>query len=82
MFRGYRINGFLFGPPNSKNLFFESLCVEKAVFMHIWIIGSSPISIPFFRATFFRCEGFVRHVSWLSDLRFAFRPPKPQKLCL
>ena len=80
MFHGFRINGLRFDPPNKKkNSIFKSLLVEKAVFMHIFITRS-PISIPFVPTTFVRCVGCVRLVSWLSDLRFAFWPPKPQKL--
>ena len=79
-FQGYRINGLRFDPPNHKNIVFESLWVEKAIFMHSWIIGS-PIPIPLLPKTFFRCLGGGSHVSWQSDLRFAFWPPKPQKLC-
>ena len=47
--------------------------------MHLWITGS-PIPIPFLWTTLFRCVGGVRYVSRISDLRFAFWPPKPKKL--
>ena len=67
---------FAFWPVNPKNLVFKSQWVVKFVFMHIWITGS-PIRIPFILKTFFRCLGGVSYVFWLSDLRFAFWPPKP-----
>ena len=51
-FQGYRIYGLRFDPPNQKNLIFESLWVNKTVFMHIWIAGS-PIPIPFLPIAFY-----------------------------
>ena len=71
MFQGYRNNGLRFDPRNRKNSVFESLLVEKAVFMHILRTGS-PIPIPFIRTALFRFVGGVSHVSWLSEQRFAF----------
>ena len=70
---------FAFWPPNPKNLAFEIIWVKKVIFMHIWITRS-PIPIPLLPKTLFRYVGGVGQVSWLSDLRFAFWPPKPQKL--
>ena len=71
MFHGYWINGLHFDPRNQGNSIFESLLVQKAIFMHIWITGS-PIPILFLATNFLRCVGGVSQVSWLSDLRFAF----------
>ena len=68
-----------FHPPNKKNSHFESLWVEKDIFIHIWITGS-PIPILFLPTTFFRCVGGVSHVSWYWIYSFCFYPPKPQKL--
>ena len=70
---------FAFWSPNRKNLVFESLWVEKAIFMPIWITRSL-IPCPFLPTNFFRCLGHMSYVFWLSDLRFAFWPPKHQKL--
>ena len=71
MCHDYRIYGLNFDPPNCKNLVFQSLCVEKAIFIHIWIAGS-PTPILFIPKTFFIYVGGVSEVQWLSDLRFAF----------
>ena len=46
MFNGYRIYGLRFDPSNPKNIIFESLLVENAFFILIWITGT-PITILF-----------------------------------
>ena len=61
MCHGYWIYDLHFDPPNRKNLCFESLCVEKAIFIHIWVVGS-PIPIKFIPTTFIICVGGVNHV--------------------
>ena len=66
-------------PPNKKNSIFESLWVEKAVFMHILRTGC-PTPIPILTTVFVWFVGGLSLVSWLSEQRFAFWPPKPQKL--
>ena len=78
-FHSYRINGLRFDPPKQENIVFESLWVEKGLFMHSWItVGLIPILCA--PITFFRCLRGVSQISWLSDLRFAFLAPKLQKL--
>ena len=64
-----------FWTPNLNNLVFENTWVEKDVFMHI-LITRSPIPIQFLCTTLIRCVGGVRYVSWISDLRVSFWPPK------
>ena len=71
MFHGYWIYGSRFDHPNRKNLVFQSLWVEKSIFIYIWIIGS-PIPIPFLPTTLFVCMGGVSHVLRLLDQQFAF----------
>ena len=62
MFHAYQIYGWRFDPPNPKNIVFESLRVEKAIFMHTLITGS-PILIPLLRTTLFRCVVGMSQVS-------------------
>ena len=79
MFICYQINGVRFVPPKPKNWVFQSLRVEKVIFICILITGS-PITIPFLPKSFNSCMGGVCNASCLSDQQFTFWPPETQKL--
>ena len=79
MFQVYRNNGLRFDLRNRKNSVFESLLVDKVIYMHIIRTGC-PIPILFLPIVFGWCMGGMSHVSRLSEQRFAFWPPKPKKL--
>ena len=69
---------YILTPQIKTTQFLKAFELKKAVFMHIWITESR-IRILFLSTPFFRCLGFVSRVSWISDVRFAFEHPKPQK---
>ena len=62
---------FAFLPPKLQKLVFESLRVQKAILMHIFITGSL-FSILFLPIAFFRYVRGLSEVSLRSDLRFSF----------
>ena len=79
MFHGYWIYGLRFDLPKPKKLIFESLRVEKAVFMHI-LITESPILISFNPKTCFSIwEVRVKFRSYQID-DSCFDSPNPKNL--
>ena len=79
LFLGYRIYGLLFDSPNPQNLVFQRIRGAKGVLSRIFVTWRR-ITITLLPTNFYTHVGCVSQVLWLSDLRFAFLNPKPQKL--